>query len=149
MEVAQRCPSTRKRVQLPDTKGATALQHPLYPDGHVSRSSGLAKNILARHRTRRQKRRATERGMGGQHLRVDRPNAQWCPREGGQPRWVEEHGGEISIGVPIDMIIYKVSEQFLCIFFFYVSISYYLSGNKFCRLSLKFSLKKKIVFSLK
>ena len=41
--------------------------------GHVSRSSGLAKTHLARHRKRRKKTRQTEEEVGRQRQGMDRP----------------------------------------------------------------------------
>ena len=41
--------------------------------GHVSRSSGLAKNHLARHSERGKKTRQTEEEVGRQHQGMDRP----------------------------------------------------------------------------
>ena len=41
--------------------------------GHVSRSSGLAKNHLARHNERRKKTRRAEKVVVRQHQGVDRP----------------------------------------------------------------------------
>ena len=43
--------------------------------GHVSHSSGLAKNHLARHNERGEKTRQTEEEEGKQHLGLDRPGA--------------------------------------------------------------------------
>ena len=47
--------------------------------GHVSRSSGLAKNNLARHSERGKKTRQTEEEVGRQHQGKDRPGVREVP----------------------------------------------------------------------
>ena len=58
--------------------------------GHVSRSSGLAKNHLTRHSERGKKTRQTEEEMGRQHQGMDRPGVIQIPEgRGEQEKWIK------------------------------------------------------------
>ena len=63
--------------------------------GHVSRSPGLAKTILQRHSERGKKTRQTEKEVGRQHQRMDRPGV--CQVPEGSKEKMEETGCEIIV----------------------------------------------------
>ena len=60
--------------------------------GHVSRSSGLAKNHLARHSERRKKTRQTEEEVGRQLQGMDRPGVRQVPEGSGEQGKMEKTG---------------------------------------------------------
>ena len=68
--------------------------------GHVSRSSGLAKTIFARHSERGKKTRQTEEEVGRQHQGMDRPGVQQVPEGSGEQGKMEKTGCEIICGAP-------------------------------------------------
>ena len=75
-------------------------RHKLQWYGHVFRSSGLAKNHLARHSERRKTTRQTEEEVGRQHQEMDRPGI-WQVLEGsGEQGRMEETGCKIICGAP-------------------------------------------------
>ena len=63
--------------------------------GHVSRSSGLAENHLARHSEREKKTRQTEEEVGRQHQGMDRPGVRQVPEGSGEQGEMEKSGCEI------------------------------------------------------
>ena len=65
--------------------------------GHVSRSSGLAKNHLARHSERRKKTRQTEKEVGRQRQGMGRPGVRHVPEGSGEQKEkkMEKTGREI------------------------------------------------------
>ena len=69
-------------------------------DGHVSRSSGLAKTILqgTAKEGRRQGRQKKE--VGRQHQGTDRPGVRQVPEGSGEQREMEETGCEVICGGP-------------------------------------------------
>ena len=68
--------------------------------GHVSHSSGLDKNHLARHNERGKKTRQTEEEVGRQHQGMDRPGV-WQVQEGsGEQGKMEKTGCEFICGAP-------------------------------------------------
>ena len=60
--------------------------------GHVSRSSGLAKNHLARHSERGKKTRQTEEEVRRQHQGMNRPGVRQVPEGSGEQGKMEETG---------------------------------------------------------
>ena len=54
--------------------------------GHVSRSSGLAKTIFARHSERGKKTRQTEEEVGRQHQGMDRPGVHQVTEVNGEQK---------------------------------------------------------------
>ena len=66
--------------------------------GHVSRSSSLAKNHLARHSERGKKTRQTEEEVGRHHQEMDRPGVRQVPEGSGEQRKMEKTGFEIICG---------------------------------------------------
>ena len=58
--------------------------------GHVSRSSGLAKNRLARHGERGKKTLQTEKEVGRQYQGMDRPGVRQVPEGGGEQGKMEK-----------------------------------------------------------
>ena len=68
--------------------------------GHVSRSSGLAKTIFARHSERGKKTRQTEEEVGRQHQGMDRPGNRQVPEGTGEQGKMVETGCEIICGAP-------------------------------------------------
>ena len=73
--------------------------------GHVSRSSGLAKNHLARHSERGKKTRRTKEEVGRQHQGIDRPGV-WQVSEGsGEQGKMEETGCKIICGAPTTVAV--------------------------------------------
>ena len=73
--------------------------------GHVYRSSGLAKNHLARQSERRKKTRQTEEEMGRQHQGMDRPGVRQVPEDSGEQGKMEETGCEIIYGAPTTLAV--------------------------------------------
>ena len=73
--------------------------------GYVSRSSGPAKNHLARHNERGKKTRQTEEEVGRQHQGKDRPGARQVPEGSGEQRKMEETFCEIICGAPTTLAI--------------------------------------------
>ena len=61
-------------------------RHKLQWYGHVSHSSGLAKNHLARHSERGKKTRQTKKEVGRQHHRMDRKRVRIVPDSSGEQR---------------------------------------------------------------
>ena len=81
-------------------------RHKLQWYGHVSRSSGLAKNHLARHSERGKKTRQTEEEVGRQHQGMDRPGVSQVPEGGsGEQGKMEEAGCEIICGAPTTLMV--------------------------------------------
>ena len=73
--------------------------------GHVSRSSGLAKNHLARHGERGKKTRQTEEEVGRQYQGMGRPGVRQVPEGSeGQGR-TEEIGCEVICGAPTTLVV--------------------------------------------
>ena len=68
--------------------------------GHVSHSSGLAKNHLARHSEKGKKTRQTEEEVGRQHQGMDRPGVCQVTEGSGEQEKMEETGCEIICGAP-------------------------------------------------
>ena len=68
--------------------------------GHVCRSSGLAKNHLARRSERGRKTGQTEEEVGRQHQGMDRPGVRQVPEGSGEQRKMEEAGCEIICDAP-------------------------------------------------
>ena len=68
--------------------------------GHVSHSSGLAKNHLARHSERGKKTRETEEELGRQQQGMDRPEVRQVPEGRGEQGKTEETGCKIICGAP-------------------------------------------------
>ena len=68
--------------------------------GHVSRSSGLAKNHLARHSERRKKTRQTEEEVGKQYQGMDRPGVRQVPEGSRERGKIEKTGCKIMCGAP-------------------------------------------------
>ena len=73
--------------------------------GHVSRSSGLAKNHLARHSESGKKTRQTEEEVGRQHQGMDRPGVRQVPEGRGEQGKMEETGCEIICGAPTTLAV--------------------------------------------
>ena len=73
--------------------------------GHVSRSLGLTKTILARRSERGKKTRQTEKEVGRQHQGMDRPGVRQVPEGSGEQRKVEETGCEIIGGAPATLAV--------------------------------------------
>ena len=72
--------------------------------GHVSRSSGLAINYLARHSERGKKTRQTEEEVGRQQG-MDRPGVRQVQDGSGEQRKMEETGCEIIYGAPTTLMV--------------------------------------------
>ena len=72
---------------------------------HSCRSSGLAKNHLARHSKRGKKTRQTEKEVGRQHQRVDRPGVRQVPGGCGEQRKMEQTGCESICGAPTTLAV--------------------------------------------
>ena len=72
---------------------------------HSCRSSGLAKNHLARHSKRGKKTRQTEKEVGRQHQRVDRPGVRQVPEGSGERGKMEKTGCEIICGAPTTLAV--------------------------------------------
>ena len=73
--------------------------------GHVSRSSGLAKNLLARHSERGKKTRRTKEEMGRQHQGMDRPGVRQVPEGSGEQGKMEKTGCKIIYGTPTTLMV--------------------------------------------
>ena len=73
--------------------------------GHVSRSSGLAKNHLARHSERGKKTRRTKEEVGRQHQGMDRPGVRQVPEGSEEQGKMEETGCEIICGAPTTLAV--------------------------------------------
>ena len=73
--------------------------------GHVSSSSGLAKNHLARHSERGKKTRQTEEEVGRQHPGMDRPGVHQVTEGSGEQRKMEETGCEVICGAPTTLVV--------------------------------------------
>ena len=80
-------------------------RHKLQWYGHVSRSSGLAKNHLARHSERGKKTRQTEEEVGRKYQGMDRPGVRQVPEGSGKQRKMEETGCEIICGAPTTLAV--------------------------------------------
>ena len=68
-------------------------------DGHVSRSSGLAKTIL-QGTVKRGRRRGREKEVRRQHQGMDKPRFRQVPEGSGEQRRLEETGCEVICGTP-------------------------------------------------
>ena len=73
--------------------------------GHVSHSSGLDKNHLARHNERGKKTRQTEEEVGRQHQGMDRPGVRQVLEGSGEQGKMEETGCKIICGAPTNMAV--------------------------------------------
>ena len=73
--------------------------------GHVSRSSGLAKAILARHSERGKKTRQTEEEVGRQYRGMDRPGVRQVPEGSGEQGKMEKTGCKIICGAPTTLAV--------------------------------------------
>ena len=73
--------------------------------GHISRSSGLAKTIFARHGERGKKTRQTEEEVGRQHQGMDRPGVLLVTEGSGEQGRTEETGREIIRGAPTTLAV--------------------------------------------
>ena len=73
--------------------------------GHVSSSSGLAKDHLARHSERRKKTRQTEEEVGRQHQGMDRPGVRQVPEGSGEQGKMEETGCKIICGALMTLVV--------------------------------------------
>ena len=72
---------------------------------HVSRSSGLAKNHLARHSEKGKKTRQTEEEVGRQHQEMDRPGVRYVPEGSGEQGKIEKTGCKIICGAPTTLAV--------------------------------------------
>ena len=73
--------------------------------GHVSRSSGLAKNHLARHGERGKKTRQTEEEVGRQYQGMGRPGVRQVPEGRGEQGKRETTGCEIICGALVTLAV--------------------------------------------
>ena len=73
--------------------------------GHISRSSGLAKNHLARHSERGKKTRRTKKEVGRQHQGMDRPGVRQVPEGSGEQGKMEQTGCKIISGAPTTLAV--------------------------------------------
>ena len=80
-------------------------RHKLQWYGHVSRSSGLAKNHLARHSERGKKTRLTKEEMGRQHQGMDRPGVRQVPEGRGEQGKMVKTGCKIICGAPMTLAV--------------------------------------------
>ena len=76
-------------------------RHKLKWYGHVSHSSGLAKIILQGTVKRVKKKRQTEKEVGRQHKRSDRPGVRQVSEGSGEQRGKKETGCEVICGSPV------------------------------------------------
>ena len=76
-------------------------RHKLKWYGHVSHSSGLAKIILQGTVKRGKKKRQTEKEVGRQHKRLDRPGVRQVSEGSGEQRGKKETGCEVICGSPV------------------------------------------------
>ena len=89
--------------------------------GHVSRSSGLAKAILARHNERGKKTRQTEEEVGRQHQGMDRPGVRQVPEGSGEQGKMEKTGCKIICGAPTTLAIKGLMMMMMMSLCFHVS----------------------------
>ena len=80
-------------------------RHKLHWYGHVSRSSGLAKNNFARHSETGKKTRQTEEAVGRQHQGMDRPGVRQVPEGNGEQGNIDETGCEIICGATTTLAV--------------------------------------------
>ena len=73
--------------------------------GHISRSSGLAKNHLVRHIESWKKTRQTEEEVGRQHQGMDRSGVRQVPEGSGEQGKMEETGCEIICSAPATLAV--------------------------------------------
>ena len=73
--------------------------------GHISRSSGLAKNHLVRHIESWKKTRQTEEEVGRQHQGMDRSGVRQVLEDSGEQGKMEETGCEITSGAPTTLAV--------------------------------------------
>ena len=73
--------------------------------GHVSHSSGLDKNHLARHNERGKKTRQTEEEVGRQHQVMDRPGVRQVTEGSGEQGKIEKTGCKIICGAPMTFVV--------------------------------------------
>ena len=73
--------------------------------GHISRSSGLAKTIFARHGERGKKTRQTEEEVRRQLQGMDRPRVRQVPEGSGEQGKMEETGCETISGAPMTLAV--------------------------------------------
>ena len=73
--------------------------------GHISRSLDLAKTILQGTVERWKKTRQTEKEVGRQHQRMDRPGVHQVPEGSGEQGKMEETGCEIICGAPTTLAV--------------------------------------------
>ena len=73
--------------------------------GHVSRSSGLAKTIFARHGERGKKTRQTKEEVGRQHQGMDRPGVRQVSEGSGEQEEMEKTDCKIICGAPATLAV--------------------------------------------
>ena len=73
--------------------------------GHVSRSSGLAKNHLAGHSERGKTTRQTEEEVGTHHQGMDRPGVRQVPEGSREQREMEKTDREVIYGAPTTLAV--------------------------------------------